>query len=68
VGRVRDRDGQTDRFEPSDEVMRIRSGLSHPVVDSDGHLVEFPPLIEDFLAEDADAEVMAVRSRLGVEA
>lgn len=29
----------------------IRAGLDHPVIDGDGHLVEFLPLVRDFLVE-----------------
>jgi predicted TIM-barrel fold metal-dependent hydrolase len=38
----------------------IRSRLAHPVIDADGHIVEFFPLIRDFLAEEA-GEPVAVR-------
>jgi predicted TIM-barrel fold metal-dependent hydrolase len=35
----------------------IRSRLGHPVVDADGHLLEFIPLVRDFVVEHAGAEV-----------
>ena len=34
-------------FVPSDEVARIRGRLAHPVIDADGHLVEFMPMVID---------------------
>lgn len=37
----------------------IRTRLDHPVIDADGHIVEFIPLIRDLLAEDAGADVAA---------
>ncbi len=45
------------QFTPSDEVARIRSRLDHPIVDGDGHLVEFLPLVLDLVREEADASV-----------
>jgi predicted TIM-barrel fold metal-dependent hydrolase len=47
----------TFQFTPSDEVARIRSRLDHPIVDGDGHLVEFLPLVLDLVREEADASV-----------
>jgi predicted TIM-barrel fold metal-dependent hydrolase len=38
-------------FVPSDEVAVIRSRLGHPVIDSDGHLIEFTPVVRDFVVE-----------------
>ena len=38
-------------FIPSDEVTSIRNRINHPVVDGDGHLVEFMPLVVDILGE-----------------
>src|SRR5947209_7098063 len=47
-------DGAVTRsFVPSDEVARIRGRIDHPVIDSDGHLLEFLPLVRDFLVEEA---------------
>ncbi len=37
----------------------IRAQLDHPIVDADGHHVEFTPLIRDFIADDAGAAVAA---------
>ena len=44
-------------FVPSDEVSRIRRRLTHPVIDADGHLVEFMPMVLDCLREVAGAAV-----------
>lgn len=43
----------------SDEVQRIRSRIDHPIIDSDGHLIEYIPLVRDFIAEDAGEDVAA---------
>lgn len=34
----------------------IRDGLDHPVIDADGHQIEFLPLIRDLLVDDAGEE------------
>jgi predicted TIM-barrel fold metal-dependent hydrolase len=39
------------QFIPSDEVESIRKQLDHPVIDGDGHLIEYTPLVRDFLVE-----------------
>jgi predicted TIM-barrel fold metal-dependent hydrolase len=41
----------TTSFRPTDEVARIRSRIDHPIVDADGHLIEFMPLVTDFVRE-----------------
>ena len=41
----------TFAFVPSDEVARIRARLDHPVIDADGHLLEFLPLVNDIVRE-----------------
>ena len=38
-------------FVPSDDVQRIRARLDHPVIDADGHLLEFLPLVNDLVRE-----------------
>jgi len=35
----------------------IRAGLTHPVIDADGHQIEFVPLVRDLLAADAGEAV-----------
>jgi predicted TIM-barrel fold metal-dependent hydrolase len=47
----------TFNFVPSDEVTRIRARLDHPVIDADGHLLEFLPLVNDIVREIAGNEV-----------
>ena len=37
-------------FEPSAEVRRIRDAIDHPIIDSDGHLIEFLPEVHDIMA------------------
>jgi predicted TIM-barrel fold metal-dependent hydrolase len=44
-------------FLPSDEVVRIRGRIDHPIIDSDGHLIEYLPLVRDFLVEEAGESV-----------
>ena len=44
-------------FVPSDEVLRIRRRLTHPVIDADGHLVEFMPMVVDCMREVSDDAV-----------
>ncbi len=39
------------------DTAQIRARLTHPVVDADGHLLEFVPLVRDFVAEIAGEEV-----------
>jgi predicted TIM-barrel fold metal-dependent hydrolase len=44
------------------EAARIREQLDHPVIDADGHLVEFMPLVDEMVREIAD-DVVAERYR-----
>ncbi|MCU1460109.1 MAG: amidohydrolase [Acidimicrobiales bacterium] len=44
-------------FVRSDEVARIRTKLGHPVIDSDGHLIEFTPVVRDFIVDIAGEDV-----------
>jgi predicted TIM-barrel fold metal-dependent hydrolase len=44
-------------FLPSDKVTQIRERIGHPVIDSDGHLIEYLPLVRDFIAEEAGEDV-----------
>ena len=41
------------RFVASEQVAEIRRRLDHPIVDGDGHLVEFLPLVQDLVREEA---------------
>lgn len=45
------------QYLPSDEVQAIKKQLDHPVIDGDGHLIEYTPLIRDFLVEIAGEEI-----------
>ncbi len=45
------------QFLPSDEVQAIKKQLDHPVIDGDGHLIEYTPLIRDFLVEIAGEDI-----------
>jgi predicted TIM-barrel fold metal-dependent hydrolase len=38
-----------ERFEPSATVARLREQLDHPVIDSDGHLVEVRPVAMEYI-------------------
>ena len=44
-------------YVPSDEVRGVRSRIDHPVIDSDGHLIEYLPLVRDFVVEEAGEDV-----------
>jgi predicted TIM-barrel fold metal-dependent hydrolase len=44
-------------YQPADEVRRIRARLDHPIIDSDGHLIEFLPLVRDLLVDLAGESV-----------
>jgi predicted TIM-barrel fold metal-dependent hydrolase len=44
-------------FVRSDEVEKIRKQLDHPVIDGDGHLIEYTPLVRDFLVELAGEDI-----------
>jgi predicted TIM-barrel fold metal-dependent hydrolase len=49
---------------PSAEVRQIRAAIDHPVIDSDGHLIEYIPLVRDFIREDAGEDVAAAFDRI----
>jgi len=36
-------------FSPSREVAEIRGHIDHPIIDGDGHLIEFTPLVFDYI-------------------
>ena len=59
---VRRRAGQNGPMEflPSDDVTRIKAGLDHPVIDADGHAIEYLPLVRDILREQAGDDAVAV--------
>ena len=45
-------------FLPTVDIARIRNRLDHPIVDGDGHLLEFLPLVYDIVREEAGSEVL----------
>lgn len=47
-------------YEPSAEVQAIRADLGHPVIDTDGHVIEYLPWVRDLVADIAGEDV-AVR-------
>jgi predicted TIM-barrel fold metal-dependent hydrolase len=51
-------------YVPSDEVREIRSKIDHPVIDSDGHLIEYIPVVRDFIAEDFGKDMAAAFDRI----
>jgi predicted TIM-barrel fold metal-dependent hydrolase len=51
-------------FVPSDDVQKVRSRIDHPVIDSDGHLIEYIPLVRDFIVEDAGEDVAQAFDRI----
>src|SRR6516164_7127038 len=38
-------------FERDADVARIRDQLDHPIIDGDGHIIEYLPLVRDILVE-----------------
>lgn len=44
-------------FIKSREVDRVRRLIDHPIIDSDGHFIEFYPVVRDFLVEEAGEDV-----------
>ncbi len=44
-------------FIRSDAIEKIRQRLDHPVIDADGHVIEYYPLVRDFLVEEAGESV-----------
>ena len=45
------------QFVASHEVEKIRARLEHPVIDGDGHLIEYTPIVRDFVREIAGEDV-----------
>ena len=50
-------------FVASDEVRRIKARLDHPVIDADGHAIEYLPLVRDILQEQAGDDAAAAVDR-----
>lgn len=54
----------TITYLPTDEVAEIRARLDHPVIDNDGHIIEFLPLVRDIIVDLAGGSVAADFDRL----
>ena len=46
-----------ERFSPSPTVAKIRERLGHPVIDSDGHLIELRPVAMEYIAKAGGADM-----------
>jgi predicted TIM-barrel fold metal-dependent hydrolase len=46
-----------DRFQPRPKVREIRERLDHPVIDSDGHLVELRPVAMEYISKAGGADM-----------
>jgi predicted TIM-barrel fold metal-dependent hydrolase len=46
-----------ERFAPKPTIAKIRERLDHPVIDSDGHLMELQPVAMEYIAQAAGADV-----------
>src|SRR3954453_16514057 len=57
VGRTPEAAARESARMTSMDAASIRSQLSHPVIDADGHQIEFIPLVRDLLAADAGEAV-----------
>ena len=38
-------------YEPGAELSAIRRRIDHPIIDGDGHIIEYLPLVRDILVE-----------------
>lgn len=45
------------RFTPGSEVQRVRDAIDHPVIDTDGHVIEFLPWVRDLVDDIAGPDV-----------
>jgi predicted TIM-barrel fold metal-dependent hydrolase len=48
-----------ERFPPHPKIARIRARLDHPVIDSDGHLLEHRPVAMEYIAKAGGADMAA---------
>ena len=46
----------------------VRARLSHPVIDSDGHTIEFAPAVNDYLKQIAGPELLSRFGKVSAEA
>ncbi len=44
-------------YPPSDDVAAIRARIDHPIIDNDGHIIEYLPLVRDILVDLAGEDV-----------
>ena len=44
-------------YEPTPEVTRILDELDHPIIDTDGHVIEFLPWVRDLVVNIAGDDV-----------
>ena len=44
-------------FVATDEVAAIRNRIDHPIIDGDGHLIEYLPVVKDIIRDIADPSV-----------
>ncbi len=51
-------------FVPSDEVAAIRARLDHPIIDADGHAIEYLPVVRDILRAQAGDDAVAALERV----
>src|SRR4029078_8910765 len=49
----------TTSYERSAEVAEIRGRIDHPIIDGDGHIIEYLPLVRDILVEIGGAALPA---------
>ncbi len=44
-------------FKPAEKIQKIKAELDHPVIDGDGHFIEYTPLVRDKIAESCGTEL-----------
>ena len=44
-------------YPPSDDVAAIRARIDHPIIDNDGHIIEYLPLVRDIVVDLAGEDV-----------
>ena len=51
-------------FAPATEVEAIRARLDHPIIDADGHAIEYLPVVRDVLQAQAGDDAVAALERM----
>ena len=46
-------------YSPTENVARIRAEIDHPIIDTDGHVIEYLPWVRDLVADIAGDDVAA---------